>query len=455
MNKSRQKIKLVAITSILLLALIAVAGATLILGITMQKAQHNIESFNSDPIASYEKTYCEELMSYKLDQNYICTLTKEVYDFSGNANYMLCYDENLNWYAIINRTSGDVLERKESKSPYNDYLEYKCFYLGYGNYYFLEGNRIVSIMDTTTIFEADDIPQELIEGSINLNNKAITDGTFKSREEIEEFVKEQEKSIVSLCGASNRNNTHYCDNLLYFLEMCNALVPKRFVISTEPYYVTIGCGTFTRYNGAQYDDILFAKNTTGTCGIVSSAMLLQYYERNGILNVIPNSIYNNSIISFPSGSTVSSVGLEYTVAQKVHNAINAHHSEILGGSTYVSAKDAINGYFSTYGITGVSASSNVLDAGMKSTINNGDPVVVFISGGTGYSAYIDSSSNNYYSEYISSHAMLAFGYTTGLFGLVDEYICNKGWPEAYNNYYTYGVTYISHISIVGNVKLLY
>ena len=460
MVKSKLKIKSIFMPLLLVVALVLLASATLVLGIsTLPKEQYISELTNIDPIATYEKTYCEELMSYKLDKNYICSFTKELYDFSGAANYMLCYDENLNWYAIINRESGDVLERKESTSPYNDYLQSICYYLGYGNYFYLEGDRIISILDETLIFDVNNLPVALVEDSIKLNEKAISEGTFKSRNEIETFVKEQESSVISLCGASNRNKTHYCDNLLYFLGMCDVMVPKCVALSLSNGVVTagIGCAEFTRYNGAAYDDIIFPINTSGTCGVVSAAMLLQYFERNRIINTVPNSIYNNSNTSFvPSGAWtyMGYSGIENLVAQKVHNEINAYHNEVMGGSTYVSIKDALNDYFSNNGIYGISATSSILDASIKSTINNGDPVVVFIGGDYGYSAYINSS-NSYHEEYISSHAMLAFGYTTGLFGIVDEYICNKGWTDSTNSEFTYGVTYISRLGVVGNVRLLY
>jgi len=409
-------------------------------------------------IQEYEKQYCNELMEYKTECAYYATLFLELYDFTKVSNYILCYDENCNWYAIINRNSGDVSERANSESSHANYSDKECFYLGYGNYYYLADNHISSTNDNVALFNINDIPDNFVDSSIQLNQSFINNGTFNSKDEIESFIFEQNSKIYTLCNASNRSKTSYCDNLLYFLMLSDAFVPNRVVLSfydgTSIQKDTIGCGTFTRYSGLLYDDIIFPINFDGTCGIVSAAMLLQYFERLRILNTVSNSFYSSANTSFVVVDGWTYIGgVENIVAQKLYNAINSYHNEVFSGSTYVSIKDAINGYFSAYGITGISASSSVLDTNAKKTIDNGDPVIVFIGSGTGYNAYVHS--DNYHTDYISAHAMLAFGYTKGLFVAVDEYICNKGWDEEYDNIYTYGVTYISRVAVAGNVRILH
>lgn len=453
MVKSKLKIKSIFMPLLLVVALVLLASATLVLGIsTLPKEQYISELTNIDPIATYEKTYCEELMSYKLDKNYICSFTKELYDFSGAANYMLCYDENLNWYAIINRESGDVLERKESTSPYNDYLQSICYYLGYGNYFYLEGDRIISILDETLIFDVNNLPVALVEDSIKLNEKAISEGTFKSRNEIETFVKEQESSVISLCGASNRSNTVYCDNTWYFVTLINAYMERYVYGSLDGVSKQMGVYSFTDYYGDNYDDLLFPINFKGRCGIVAATMLLQYYERNGIVKVIPDSIYSNCYSSI--NRRYLNDDINNTVAQRINNEINARHSEVSGGSTYVSIKNAINAFCDDYGYYNLGATSSVTDVSVKSAINNGDPAIVFTNTvAKGYAAYLNSST--YEQKDVDMHALLAYGYTKTWLGAVDEYICNAGWYEDYGNGYTNSIMFVSKYNIVGNVRFLY
>ena len=406
------------------------------------------DSINAVSIADYEIKYCEELMTFKLDQNYCCSYVKELYDCSSDANYLLCYDDNLNWYAIVNRISGDVLERRESSSPYDYYLDFKCYYLGFGNYFYLDGNNLVSI-DGDAIFDINNLPIDMINNSNDLFNRTIENGTFKSKEEIQSFVQENESSAISLCGASNRNNTVYCDYGWYWICLMNALQQNQ--VKYEPNH-RIGYCTFTKYNGDEYEDILFPINNGYSCGEVAATMLLQFYERNQILNTIPDFIYNDSYVTIPT--TDLGDNINYTVAQRVHNEICIKSSYIGGGSTFTTIKDAINAFLADNGIYGISATSSVFDASVKSAINNDDPAILFsIPNTTGYVAHLYD--NQYESKDVSSHAMLAIGYTKGWFGTVDEYICHAGWNEAKDSNYTYVKTFVSRNNIIGNVRIIH
>ena len=106
------------------------------------------------------------------------------------------------------------------------------------------------------------------------------------------------------------------------------------------------------------------------------------------------------------------------------------------------------------GIYGISATSSVFDASVKSAINNDDPAILFsIPNTTGYVAHLYD--NQYESKDVSSHAMLAIGYTKGWLGMVDEYICHAGWNEAKDSNYTYVKTFVSRNNIIGNVRIIH
>ena len=75
-----------------------------------------------------------DVLSVKLNTRYSADINKEIYDFTGEFNYLYCYDEELDYYAIYNMNSGKIMDRSNG-NIFEGFFDYKCYYGGYGAYF--------------------------------------------------------------------------------------------------------------------------------------------------------------------------------------------------------------------------------------------------------------------------------------------------------------------------------
>lgn len=219
------------------------------------------------------------------------------------------------------------------------------------------------------------------------------------------------------------------------------------IVSKNTENFEIGFYNFNKYNGTKYYDTIFPINATGTCGITAAAMMLQYYERTQKLHTVADSLYNNPV-TIRKNNTYNANNI---VSEKLHNAIDKHHVEVAGGSTYTTVANALNDYFKEYSIRGITAKTNLSWWGLKTAIDNSDPCVIFA--GMFNLSVLNADQTSYDKIYIDGgHAMYTFGYTTFSSGVVDEYICHTGWEVS--NYFS-NMAYVSKLAIAGNVILSY
>ena len=362
----------------------------------------------------------------------------------------MCYDKELDCYAIINMNSGSIMERS-SGNVYEGYLNYKCYYGGFNSYFYENDNDLYNIADGSLFTSIDEAVDMFKDYSINLMDMSIEESKFKCKEDIKNYVDTELKQDGIAITKLGRDKANFSDDVLYnSFVLCNSMyrgpVSNNPTCNVEGY--TIGFSEFNKYDGSTYYDTLFPVNRNGTCGIVAATMLLQYYERHELLNTVPASIYNQAKTSLRDG------GYYYTsdiVSEIVHNKIAAHHSNGGSGSTYVSVKSAINDYFKEYGITGISATSSASWWGLKSAIDEGDPCIIFVGLCNLY--YLNNDLTTYQKEYLNGgHAMYTYGYTLNAVNVVDEYICHAGWTS---DSHFYSMTYVAKTAIAGNVRMLY
>lgn len=399
-----------------------------------------------------------EVLSEKLNTKFNADINKELYDFTDKFNYLLCYDKELDYYAIYNMDSGRIMERSNG-NVYDGILDYKCYYGGYGSYFYESDNNLYST-ESKWLVSIDDAMTSFNHYSEDLMLASIEDSEYKSREEIKSYVERelsQDTVRITLCGKENRENLHYVDDFQYsslvlannlYVNSAQVLLGNKYCnIDADDKLYTMGFVEFDKYDGGTCYDTLYPLNINDSCGIVAATMLLQYYERNGILKTIPDELYNRATKLLLNGFTYNRTSI---LTEIVHDEIDSRHKKVLDGSTYTSVKNALNKFFSDFGIAGVSATSSALGAGIKSAIDNDDPCIVFFGIATLYSLKNDLSG---YEDYVvTKHAMYTYGYTTTDSGAVDEYACHTGWPSTtrFNS-----ITYISKATVAGNVRLLY
>lgn len=397
---------------------------------------------------------CNEILSEKLNDKFSADIIKEIYDFTGEFNYLLCYDKSLDYYAIYNMDSGKIMERSEG-NVFDGYLDYKCFYAGL-NMYFYEKENIIYDISNNDNLDSRTAMEKLKDYSLEIMNSSIEDSQFKDREAIKKYIFEKKKTedetITTNCGSSNRSRAKYSNNLDYNMNVlcnsryCGPVENKSFCYMDG---LCIGFREFNTYDSNVFCDTIFPINQEGSCGIVAATMLLQYYDRNRILKTIPDRLYNFCYYNFQhkgSYNTSSSA----SISEILHETLNSHHKEVAGGSTYVSVENAINSYIkSSDQLSGFRATSSASWWGLKSAIDNGDPCIIFFGGNM---HVLNNDLNSYSKESVSGHAVYTYGYTLSSLNIVDEYICHAGWRET-SHYY--GKVFVAKTLIAGNVRLQY
>lgn len=454
MKNTMRKMSITAIRNLLALILVAtIVLFNLAVFVGCSSAHENDKELS---IKESAIIMSNDVMSDKLDGNFIANINKELYDFTGEFNYMFCYDKELDYYAIYNMDSGKIMERSNG-NVYDGFLDYKCYYGGFNSYFYQDGNTIYSITDDEKA-NVDDVIANFKEYSEDLMQASIDNSQFKSRENIKIYVEKvlfKSDIVVNNCNKSNRTNCRYISNCDYFIfELCNSLYVGEHRSTGSKYckignYNRIGFKEFYRYDGTIYCDTLFPINQKGSCGLVAATMILQFYERNELLNTIPSVFYEKAKTELESLKTYSE---SEVLSEIVHSELISIH----GGtsSSFISIKDMLKAYFNAYGMTSISATSSIGYAGLKAAIDNDNPCIITVPKGKSIEIMKNDlqDTDTSYKFKDAGHVMCTYGYTLDKLGILDEFICHTGWEgvELFKS-----VAYVSKLYIKGNVRLLY
>lgn len=437
--------------TILIVLFILVAVLIGSIQITYATEVNNISS-----IDQRELDFCRDILRDKVNQSFSISEYKLLYSLDNKDNYIAVYDEDLNYFAVYDRDAGIIMERYEGLNPYSDYFNFKCYYGGYGTYLYENENAMVDIT-SGVIYNKDSVISACENEAEDMRNRSIASSNFSSRQQI---VNTQNNIELLSSG----EHTGFDPD--FELSMYTALIitNRNYIVSNRPYSgqyvyvdnlegedIAIGYQAFPRCNSNDdfcYDIIHPLALGGVQCGEIAATILLQYYERMQIENTVPDAIYDMRAEWLFSNSTYSQNRL---VSQIIASTIHSYHDEVGGGSTYVSIKNAINDYFDNYNIEGLSASSSVLNANVKNTLDNGEPCLIFP--GLTSVDILNGDGNSYYNESIFfGHAMFCYGYSLNSDGGLDELLCHVGWSNT--SYYT-GLTYVSASAVSGNVRLLH
>lgn len=98
-------------------------------------------------IENEELSYCNDLLSSKLNKNFYADKYVYLKDFNEEYNFIGLYDSTLKYFAVYNRVSKNIMERGYGHFPYQEYLENTCYYGNYGAYFYEKDNTIINIYD--------------------------------------------------------------------------------------------------------------------------------------------------------------------------------------------------------------------------------------------------------------------------------------------------------------------
>lgn len=307
-----------------------------------------------------------------------------LYDFNGNLTaYCVLYDDG---YSIINSTTETVYETALSKNPYFGVNADKYIYISPLNYAYQSGGNYYFVGNNDVVLDEQAVAY--------LQSKW---GTLVARDlaTIAEDENTQVKSVALADPDMSRIHLLYSDTA--------------HIIHASYFFLIAGSGSYGLLDDG---DWTFPNNNGTSCAYVAMTMLLQYYERTGLHDMIPS--------SFDNYLPASSVSTSKT--QAIHNTL----WNMGGGSFAMTDKivSVFNDYFEKYGY-GAKASYNALYSGMKGSIDNHRPAIGEIGYYKGF--LWNSTDGSFTTKYISNHQVVVFAYTTKSSGILQNFVCHTGW----------------------------
>lgn len=398
----------------------------------------------------YELINCQNILRAKANPAFTISDYKLLYGLDNENSYIAVYDDDLHYFAVYHRDSGIIMERANRSNPYEYFTSKKCYYGGFGVYMYEDEGKLYDISSGIN-YDKEAIIEAYEDEARSLNQRCINSSCFSSKEQIINA----NKNITQVESMSTNSNSFEVSfyNMLYAIMISNNTYTDS---ASEDYYgqtcdvgsYTIGYNTFPKYGDDEngFDDIIHPINDDGVCGEVAGTMLLQYYERNGIVQTVPEEFYDQAVADIESDESYSE---DQILSEIIKNSIHSFHNEVFGGSTYVSIKDAINDYFEHYNINGISISSSILTYNIKSTIDSGEPCAIFA--GTGMYVENFEQSGLVYESFVG-HALFCYGYSLNQIGGLDELLCHTGWTTSE---YTNCLAYVAACNVAGNIRLLH
>lgn len=369
-----------------------------------------------------------------------------LYDFNDKPLYALYNFDN--HYMIVIRETGTILERGEFTSKYEGMHGKKFYGQFFEAYQKIQGsvldsnNHIINVeeqnamknymqdireKDYAEFMEAVSKPQPL-----GASNRGRLTMLGHSQTYYDYFAKELNIYYQSYNGSSNGYGSLEKNSVLYSVDN---MTPVKYGLA---YY---------RKFGNDYD-IFYPKNLYNSCSIVTMTILLQYYDRMNIRNLIDPSISYTTTLSgiksYPLSSKTEQINLKLF---PLIYRLDGVGENLDGAATYFNINGAFDRYFANAGINCepryFTSYTNV-----KGAIDSGNPVIITVGAGRGF--YKNNNSSTYNEVNLSGHNVVAYGYTKNSVGIMDEFVVHANW---HNPTYNCGSIFMNKLYSAGNCYL--
>ncbi len=426
----KSKVIVVVVLSILITALCCFSLGTVL----AEEIEISIMEYRSGDLSDDEIDFAISNLQYKLELDNLPRLIRAdvIYDLNGEGLYGLY--EFKNYYMIVIRQTGSVMERGEGNSVYYRIKSDKKYYGGYGNYFMSSNdgfkNIITSeIVPTNLINDTKEKMKELREldyqdyletlsttmvlGVNDNRNKRLKKLGNKITDLIT-FIYEDEDYLFNYFY--KEINIDYIDkNLNENVEKYHIIWGDIFRSSGNPEIAFFGDYYVKKFGN--YYDFLYPENMGNDCALVTMTILLQYYYRT--------EFYKDVLDDYDDYSNFMAIELKWdpSISQTVKTFTRlSNYIKTLGGAaTYVNIDAAFERFFKENDIESKSTHFTSY-TNMKKAIDQGLPAIITVGAGKG------SDGNK--SHDISNHNLVAYGYTTNSIGVLDEFLCHAGWHKS-------------------------
>ncbi len=437
----KKLITMALLSIILVVAIFGSTGSALAEEINFALINYKSENFSEEEI-----DFALTNLQYKLEDEELPRLIRieEVYDFNEEPLYGLYEFDD--YYMLVIRETGSVLERGEGNSAYFGKNRGQKYYGGYEEYYiYADGayknlltNEVVS---QSRITQMQSRMKELRELDYQDYLEALAtpmplDADNRGR------ITKLGKNIVSLLGYLYGSGDHlynyFAQEINIDYQWNNALNNVHLrnypnILYTVGGFAPVFYGAvYSRNFGGNigqngYDlgyDLFYPQNVYNACSLVAMVMLLQYYYRTELNEEL---IYPIDFEEFEESSSIDMSPL-LSPAEKIMSVLYLYIKPLANGvATYVEIDSAFDKYFKENEIEATSTHFTSY-TNIKSAVDDGHPSIMTIGAGNGYD--IDNVKEN-----VSGHNVVVYGYTTNSKGVIDEFVCHAGWHcrEIYDN----------------------
>lgn len=308
-----------------------------------------------------------------------------LYDFEGDLTaYCVIYDDG---YAIINSETETVYESSLSEHPYAGINADRYIYISPLNYAYLSGENYYFVGDDGSALSAEAVDKlQSVWEELASRDIAIKISDTANRVE-----------TAALTDPDMSNIT------LLYSDVAHLLHASYFILLCE-YSISSPLG--------DDGDFPYPDNNGTSCAYVAMTMILQYYERMGLCDLIP-SLFD---------SYLNATSLENSKTQAIHDMLWE-----MGGESFAMTDKIVrvfNEYFDEYGYN-AHATYHALYAGLKDSIDDHRPAIGEIGYYKGF--FWDTVDGSFTTDYIPNHQVVIFGYTQTSSGTLQNFICHTGW----------------------------
>ena len=413
-------------------------------------------SYRSENISQEEIDFALSNLQFKLEKDLPRLIkVEEIYDFNEHPLY--CLYEFDDYYMIVIRSTGSVLE--------NDGIKY---YGGYGEYYICRDEEYISILSEETaeqskVIEMQSRMQVMRDLDYNDYIEAISTPMplgAENRHRITKLGKNISEIIEFIYGSPDYFYNYFAQEINIDYNLKHNLNNINYVTKNYALYTIQGWDYKDNYGTAYYKefednfyDFLYPQNCYNSCSIVAMTILLQFYDRLNIINLLSEDLYDikyddynlNAIKNDPMTSMAEAIQKKLRNYIKV---LSTNHSETDGAATYVNIDAGFERYFDDYGID-CSSTHFTSYTNIKSSVDDGYPSIMTIIGGRGFDI-------NNIEQDLSKHNVVVYGYTTNSIGVMDEFVCHSGWHKTSGkNKAECAKLFVNKFYAAGNLHLTY
>ncbi len=372
-------------------------------------------------------------------------------DFSGESLYALyLYD---NYYSIVIRNTGTILERGDGPSLF-DGMQGELYYGGFNKAYQRVGDNIYD--ENWNIISSSE-QLSMSDYMMGLRSADYQDYLESQRGVV--IMGESNRDRISKLGGSSNYYNYFAQDINIYYNYHKSNGTQRIIALNSTDFVSIdrclysvdrfsdrNYGTaYYRSFGGKYD-MYYPNNVYNSCSLVSMTMLLQYYDRNSISNLISSDIsYSSTRSAIKSNPWINSKSER--IMRKLYPllySLDGIGETFDGAATYANIDAAFGRYFNDNNIN-ANAKCFTSYTNVKGAIDRGNPVIITIGAGRGF--YKNFGSSSYETVDLSGHNVVAYGYTKNSIGVLDEFIVHANWHEWASNT---AVVFVNKLYSAGN-----